>query len=105
MPDVELVVDYSDTVELLIQDRPGWYVPLQAPLSGSALTEGLKLDIDSPNSAISTLYLPARDFWVLTLDPNAPDSGIYASWDRGVELGAEFILFGWGRTSKRHDLT
>ena len=103
LPNVELVVDYSDTVEILAQDRPGWYSPLQTPLSGPALTEGLKLDIDSPNSAISTLYLPARDFWVLTLDPDAPDSGIYASWDRGVELGAEFILL--AREELQSDMT
>ena len=91
-PNAELTVDYDGTREVLVQERPGWYVPLQPPLTGPDLSTGLKLRINSTNTAISTLYFPAREFWVLTLDPDSPDSGIYASWDKGIELGAEFIL-------------
>jgi hypothetical protein len=62
------------------------------PLEADDLTQGLKAQINSHNSSLDSLYLPARDFWVLTLDPDTPDSGIYASWDKNVELGTEFIL-------------
>lgn len=87
----ELTVSYLGENYTLEQDRPGWYMPMWA-LDQSQLEEGLKVPIHSLNSAIKSLYLPARDFWILTLDPDTPESGIYASWDKGIELGNEFIL-------------
>ncbi|MEQ8678086.1 MAG: hypothetical protein RLP44_23130 [Aggregatilineales bacterium] len=87
----QLSVDYNGDSRVLEQERPGWYLPLWS-LDIVQLNEGLKLPIHSLNSSIKDLYLPARDFWVLTLDPDTPESGIYASWDKGIELGTEFIL-------------
>ena len=75
----------------LKQDRSDWYRPLWT-LNGHDLTNGLRIPIQSTDSAIRTLNLRARDFWVLTLDPDSPDSGIYASWGKGAELGTPFIL-------------
>ena len=92
MPNAKLTVAYGDAKEVLIPQRPGWYTPLQPPLTDVDLTNGRRLDISSAGSAISALYLPARDFWVLTPDPDSPGSGIYASWEKGVELGVDFIL-------------
>lgn len=87
----EITVDYQGENYVLEQDRPGWYMPLWS-LNKPQLEEGMKTPVHSANSAIKNLYLPARDFWILTLDPDTPESGIYASWDKGVELGTEFIL-------------
>lgn len=87
----ELIVNHDDDNYKLEQDRLGWYIPLWL-LDKQQLDDGLKIPIQSVNSPIKNLYLPARDFWVLTLDPDTPESGIYASWDKGIELGTEFIL-------------
>lgn len=87
----DLTVDFRENSHVLEPDRPGWYMPLWL-LDAQQLNEGLKVPIHSSNSVIKNLYLPAREFWVLTLDPDTPESGIYASWDKGVELGTEFIL-------------
>lgn len=97
----QLAVHYQETEYPLIEDRAGWYQPLW-PLNEAQLSNGLEVPIDSPNSPIKTLFLPARDFWILTLDPDTPDSGIYASWDKGIELGTDFILL--ARASLQDDL-
>ncbi|GAB4514743.1 MAG: hypothetical protein OHK0046_17250 [Anaerolineae bacterium] len=85
----------------LSEDRPGWYMPLWSIDTGQ-LTNGFKLPLISSNSQLQHLYLPARDFWVLTLDPQIPESGVYASWDKGVEIGSPFILL--AREALRADL-
>jgi len=85
----------------LSEDRPGWYMPLWS-IDAEQLTNGLKLPLISPNSQLQHLFFPARDFWVLTLDPQIPESGVYASWDKGVEIGSPFILL--AREELRTDL-
>jgi hypothetical protein len=87
----ELHVTYDGENYTLAEDRPGWYSPLWM-LDETQLTDGLKVPITSQNSAIKSLFLPPREFWVLTLDPDTPESGVYASWDKGIQLGTEFIL-------------
>jgi hypothetical protein len=87
----ELFVLYNDETHALTTDRPGWYTPLWT-LNSEQLSNGLKISIQSVNSPLQHLFLPARDFWVLTLDPDTPDSGIFAAWDKGIELGKPFIL-------------
>lgn len=87
----ELHITHDGENYTLTEDRPGWYSPLWI-LDERQLTDGLKVPITSQNSAIKSLFLPARDFWVLTLDPDTPESGVYASWDKGIQLGTEFIL-------------
>lgn len=85
----------------LSEDRPGWYMPLWSIDTGQ-LTNGLKLPLISSNSQLQHVYLPARDFWILTLDPQIPESGVYASWGKGVEIGSPFILL--AREALRADL-
>jgi hypothetical protein len=87
----DLAIDFEGHHYELEQDRFGWYKPLWS-LQEHHLTEGLEVDVRSSNSPIEKLYLSKRDFWVLTLDPEIPESGIYASWDKGIEVGAQFIL-------------
>ncbi len=86
----------------LSEDRPGWYMPLWS-VDAEQLANGFKLPLTSSNSQLQHLYLPARDFWILTLDPQIPESGVYASWDKGVEIGSPFILL--AREELHSDLT
>lgn len=98
----DLRVTHNGESYALAEDRPGWYLPLWT-LDEVQLTHGLKIPIVSQNSAIKFLFLPARDFWVLTLDPDTPESGVYASWDKGIQLGTAFILL--ARQTIQEDLT
>ena len=88
---IALSVQYLGDSQSLSEDRPGWYMPLWS-IDTNQLTMGLKLPLESSNSQLQHLYFPAHDFWILTLDPQTPESGIYASWDKGVEIGNPFIL-------------
>lgn len=99
---VDVCVQYLGNNYSLSEDRPGWYAPLW-PINADQLMNGLKLPLVSSNSQLQYLYLPARDFWILTLDPQTPESGIYASWDKGVEIGTPFILL--AREDLHKDLT
>lgn len=98
----ELCILHNGTSENLIEDRPGWYRPLWT-LDSEQLSNGLRAKISSINSPLQSLILPARDFWVLTLDPETPESGIYASWDKGIELGSQFVLL--AREKLRSDIS
>src|SRR5690606_5108749 len=79
----ELSVEFHSEIYNLIEDRPGWYMPLWI-VDAEQLSNGLRLPLHSTNS-LQYLDFPSREFWVLTLDPETPESGIYASWDKGVE--------------------
>ena len=83
----ELAADYMGALEPLVEDRNDWYIPLRRPLTSRELSEGMDISIHSEVSAIRSLKFPARDFWVLTRDPDSPDSGIFANWGKRVELG------------------
>lgn len=75
-------------------DLEGWYLPIfEYPILSETLNQGAKYQIRrSPSNDISTcLVLDKRDFWVLTPDPDCPESGIYASFGK-VSLGQTFIL-------------
>lgn len=98
---ITVTVLYQGDEYLLSEDRPGWYMPLWS-IDVEQLTNGFKLPLTSSNSQLQHLYLPARDFWILTLDPQIPESGVYASWDKGVEIGSPFILL--AREESRTDL-
>ena len=97
----EVVVLHNDASYSLTEYRPGWYTPLWM-LDGEQLSSGLNLPIRSANSPLQYLSLPARDFWVLTLDPEVPDSGIHASWDQEIEIGSTFQIL--ARETLRSDL-
>ena len=84
-------VIYQGDNYLLSEDRPGWYMPLW-PIDAEHLINNFKLPLTSSNAQLQHLYLPSRDFWILSLDPQIPESGVYASWDKGVQIGSAFIL-------------
>lgn len=83
-------VQYQDGTHHLQDDRSGWYLPIGEPLTINDIECGVKCLISNP-STLDKLILPAKDFWILTPDPENPDSGIYASWGT-PELGTPFIL-------------
>jgi hypothetical protein len=74
----------------LINERPGWYSPLEFGLGSSDLDNGNSYQITQP-SQITSLILPSRDFWILIPDPNNLDAGTYATWGQPL-LGTSFIL-------------
>jgi hypothetical protein len=75
-------------------DSEGWYLPIyDYPISSEILNQGARYQIvRSPSNDISIcLVLDKQNFWILTLDPDCPESGIYASFGK-VSLGKTFIL-------------
>lgn len=85
-----IFVQQGDTIQLLKQERPGWYFPLESPLNASELDRGARYDIRE-NPTLHCVILPQRDFWILIPDPDNPDSGVYAAWGT-PPLGTPFIL-------------
>ncbi|MDL5053457.1 hypothetical protein QQ056_07865 [Oscillatoria laete-virens NRMC-F 0139] len=83
-------VKLEDNLYQLRAERPGWYLPLELPIDSSQLDGGVKYQIAIPDD-LDSLILPARDFWILILDPDNPDSGVYASWGQPT-LGTQFVL-------------
>lgn len=73
----------------LILERPGWYRPLW-DVTAQTLNNGLEIEVEGAEE-LHKLVLPTRDFWILTPDPNEPDSGIYASWGK-PSLGTSSII-------------
>ncbi len=82
-------VQCGDNVQLR-NERPGWYFPLERPLTVSQLDGGTTYRITLP-SDLDSLILPVRDFWILVPDPDSPDTGTYASWGQ-PPLGTQFLL-------------
>jgi hypothetical protein len=85
-----ITIQYDGREKDLINERPGWYLPLEVPLSVSELEGGSKYPVIL-NSDLNSLILPARDFWVLIPDPDDTDTGVYATWGQ-PSLGTKFIL-------------
>ena len=85
----EVRVQGEGNVYTLLSERPGWFMPIGS-VGITELEGGASYQIDSPD-ILNYLILPQRDFWILTPDPENPDSGVYASWGR-PSLGEYFIL-------------
>lgn len=81
---------YKDNVHQLINERPGWYFPLNCPLKIGELEAGAKYLINDTTD-LEFLILPSRDFWILIPNPDDPDTGLYATWGQPL-LGTKFIL-------------
>lgn len=96
----QAVVHYQGQSFPLYQERPGWYQPLWK-LTVIELNDGLIAEIQTADKP-KQLILPGRKFWVLTDDPEFPDSGTYAAWGGRPELGQSFILL--CRTELEDDL-
>ena len=82
-------VTYNDQTYSLTPIRPGWYQPF-GNVSAADLDHGLKIAVDGAEE-LDKLVLPRRDFWILTPDPDDPDSDIYASWGKPA-IGTPFII-------------
>lgn len=83
-------IQYGERDQRLIDERPGWYLPLEFPLSLSELERGAKYPI-TLQCDLDSLVLPSRDFWILVPDPDDTDTGAYATWGQ-PSLGTKFIL-------------
>lgn len=84
-----IIVDIDGQQHSLTVERPGRYMPLCA-INEQQLNQGARYPIKQPDD-LEALVLPRRTFWILSPDPNNPESGIYASWGN-VPLGAPFII-------------
>lgn len=80
----------GDRSHTLVDERPGWYLPLDFQLTASDLVNGKSYSITQP-SKVTSLILPSRDFWIFIPDPDNPDAGTYATWGQ-PSLGTQFIL-------------
>lgn len=66
--------------------RDGWFMPLWEESLGSSATYKIEGD-----STLEELVMPERRFWVLTRDPENPDSNVFASWGL-LEFDTPFLL-------------
>lgn len=85
----ELQVKHGESLEDLVEDGPKWYRPLWE-LEAGELDDGTQYEL-AGSDAFQHLVLPQKDFWILTLDPTYPESGIYISGEP-LDLGTSFIL-------------
>lgn len=85
----EITVRRDDALYTLREERPGWYDPL-GPITEQEITDGARYSIVDPLE-LAELVLPKRDFWILTPDPENPDSGVYAAWG-SLPPGTRMIL-------------
>lgn len=83
-------VIFQNETYVLMEDRPGWYAPLWQ-IDDSQL-DGVQVEIEGAYSSIQRLELSPRDFWILTTDPEVPESGTFASWRPGPILGEPFVI-------------
>jgi hypothetical protein len=67
-------------------ERSGWFYPLwdESPRGG------VQYEVLG-SSQVKELVLPERRFWILTRDPDNPDSGVFGSWGT-PEIGETFLL-------------
>jgi len=86
---VGLQVKHLESFEKLVEDGPKWYRPLWT-LGADELENGAQYELIG-SSDFQYLVIPKRDFWILTLDPDYPESGVYISAE-SLDLGASFTL-------------
>jgi len=87
----QLQVERNGVLEDLVEERPGWFEPLwEVAVSGEELENGAQYTL-SGVADFQNLILPTRDFWILTREPDNPESGTYVSGD-APDLGIPFIL-------------
>ncbi|MDP9368660.1 MAG: hypothetical protein M3Q03_10365 [Chloroflexota bacterium] len=82
-------VSYGGESRSVRAERPGWFEPV-GPVSENELRAGARWTIEVPEE-LSHLVLPKREFWILTPDPDHPESGVFASWGR-PPLGTPFVV-------------
>ena len=84
-----VIVDIDGRQHSLVAERPGRYMPI-CVVNEQQLNQGVRYPIQQPDE-LEALILPRRSFWLLSPDPNNPDSGIYVSWGT-VPLGTPFMI-------------
>jgi hypothetical protein len=84
----QIEIQHEDNFYPLIEERPGWYEPMEWVISEDEL--GTKYRVHA-SERLDDLILPQRDFWILISDPTNPESVDYASWGT-PQLGETFIL-------------
>lgn len=85
----QVQVRFLGSLQILERERPGWYT-LLGPLHGDDLDQGAKYPVEYPPD-MGEFVFPQRQFWLLTPDPDNPDTDTYASWGP-PSLGMPFIL-------------
>jgi len=86
----QIEIQYEKNFYPLIEERPGWYEPMELPISENELENGAKYRVHD-SEEIDDLILPQRDFWILVSDPQNVEAADYASWG-APQLGETFIL-------------
>lgn len=90
----KITFTYKEESYTLVNERPGWFRPLQKlKLESASLTNGINIPIDISES-FEEIVFPKRDFWMLVQDPDAPGAGLYGTWtwNSNPDLGQKFIL-------------
>ncbi len=86
----QIEIQYENNFYPLIEERPGWYEPMELPISENELENGAKYSVHD-SEEIDDLILPQRDFWILVSDPQNAETTDYASWGT-PQLGETFIF-------------
>jgi len=86
----QIEVQHEDNFYPLIEERPGWYEPMEWLIGENELGKGAKYRVHA-SEILDDLILPQRDFWILISDPQNAESAAYASWGT-PQLGETFIL-------------
>ena len=81
-----LKVVQNGRVHPLIEERPGWFLPLWAEKPAG----GVSYEVTGHHQ-VKELVLPERGFWVLIRDPENESSGVFAGWGP-PGLGETFLL-------------
>jgi hypothetical protein len=84
-----LSLSTGDEVVTSNLDMPGWFIP-SIQLRSLDLDDGRQFKVMDPPQ-LRSVDLPKRQFWILTRDPDDPDSDRYASWS-GPPAGTDFFL-------------
>ncbi|MDM8528134.1 hypothetical protein QUF58_07960, partial [Anaerolineales bacterium HSG24] len=74
----------------LTPTHKGWFEEMEIMVTPTILNQGISLNF-TDSSDLKQLLLPARDFWLLTPDPDDEEMGDYATWGK-PELGTSFVL-------------
>jgi hypothetical protein len=86
----QIEIQHKDGIDNLIEERPGWYEPMEWAISKDEIEKGVKYLIHA-SEELDDLILPQRDFWILVSEPTNPESVDYASWG-APQLGKTFVL-------------
>lgn len=76
-PTIQVTLQAGNTVALEWQ-RPGWFMPLPEPLQNLNTRHEWRVH----ESPIHKIVMPGANLWALVPDPDDPEAGTYATWQR-----------------------